>query len=176
LDRDTSGCLLVAKTRRALDFLQRSFKERSVDKTYVAVVVGEVTGKGVLTDYIGRHPVNRKKMAVLDEGGKRAVTRYETLSTGSVRGIPLSLLKIDIETGRTHQIRVQMSSFGHPVAGDATYGGSRIVEAGRQLLHARRITFPHPKDSKRMTLEAPPPSDIRCFLDDCFPPDASALV
>lgn len=168
LDKDTSGCLVVAKTQSALTALKRSFKERTVEKTYLAVVQGEMEGKGVLTDNLGRHPVNRKKMAVLNEGGKRAVTRYYTLSRGEVDGIPVSLLKVDIETGRTHQIRVQMSAVGHAIVGDAVYGRNRVAGVERQLLHAWRLTVPHPKNSEILRFEAPLPPDMRGFIESNF--------
>ncbi|NOY74558.1 MAG: RluA family pseudouridine synthase [Kiritimatiellaeota bacterium] len=169
LDKDTSGCLVVAKTPDALNALQNSFKKRLVDKTYLAVVLGTMTGKGELTNYIARHPVNRKKMAVSDDAGKKAVSRYETLAVGDAGGVPVSLLKFDIETGRTHQIRVQTSAVGHPVAGDALYGGARKIDAERQMLHAWHITFPHPETSEKMTFEASLPQDIRSFIDKRFP-------
>ena len=168
LDKDTSGCIVVAKTQSALDSLKYSFKKRSVDKTYLAVVVGKMEGKGMLTNNLGRHPVNRKKMAVLNEGGKRAITRYETLSTGIIDGKAISLLKVDIETGRTHQIRVQMSAIGHAVVGDAIYGRNRIIGIERQLLHAWRMTIPHPGTSERMSFEAPFPPDMRSFVESNF--------
>ncbi|MCK5843556.1 MAG: RluA family pseudouridine synthase [Victivallales bacterium] len=177
LDKDTSGCLVVAKNSESLRFLQNTFKNRKVDKTYAAVAVGKMAGQCMLRDYIGRHPVNRKKMAVLMDGGKRAVTRYEVVSLGSANGVPLSLLKIDIETGRTHQIRVQLSAVGHPVAGDALYGGARrVTEAKRQKLHSLRIAFPHPKDSRRMVFEAPLPEDMRFFVNEFFPSGTAELL
>ena len=169
LDKDTSGCLVIAKNQTALDALKLSFKNREVSKTYLAVLAGNLTGKGVLRDYIGRHPVNRKKMALLNEGGKLAVSHYEVMSTGDSNGVPVSLARIDIETGRTHQIRVQMAAAGHPVVGDAVYGGARAnaLGAARQLLHAHRIVLKHPRSLRTMLLEAPLPKDFQVFLDKC---------
>ncbi|MBQ9501572.1 MAG: RluA family pseudouridine synthase [Lentisphaeria bacterium] len=167
LDKDTSGCLVVAKTPEALFKLGTAFAEHSTHKTYIALVCGkprQMTGE--IINQIGRHPVNRQKMAVVERNGKLAVTRYRTRKTGVLDGTPVSLLEVDIETGRTHQIRVHLSSIGIPVLGDRVYGGSRAAVAGasRQMLHAWRITLPHPATGEKTTFEAPVPEDMQNLI------------
>ena len=163
LDKDTSGCLVVAKTPDALFKLGNAFSEHRTQKTYIALVSGAPRqAAGEIINQIGRHPVNRQKMAVVERNGKLAVTRYRTVKTGLLAGVKISLLEVDIRTGRTHQIRVHLASLGVPVLGDRVYGGSRAlaVEAPRQMLHARRITLPHPVTGEDMTFEAPIPEDM----------------
>jgi len=167
LDKDTSGCLVVAKTPEALFRLGTAFAEHSTHKTYIALVHGkprQMTGE--IINQIGRHPVNRQKMAVVERNGKLAVTRYRTKKTGVLDGTAVSLLEVDIETGRTHQIRVHLSSIGIPVLGDKVYGGSRAAVAGasRQMLHAWRITLPHPVTGEKQTFEAPLPEDMQNLI------------
>ncbi len=165
LDKDTSGIMVVARTETALQALSKSFQKRRVAKTYHAVLLRN-PGKprGTLTAAIGRHPVNRKKMAVRPESGRHAVTHWKILASWP----GFSFAEIGLETGRTHQIRVHMASLGAPVAGDPLYGG-RIREnfeppVKRQLLHASTLCFPHPVSEQVMQFTAPLPEDIRQVL------------
>jgi len=143
LDKDTSGIMVVAKVESVHGQLVALFKNRKVQKSYIALVHGIMKKKsGRLVAPIGRHPVNRQKMAVLPEKGRHAVTGWEVLA--ELRG-KYSLVKLGIETGRTHQIRVHMAHLGHPVAGDQVYGGHRDNrDFSRQLLHAHRLVLQHP--------------------------------
>ena len=165
LDRDTSGVLVVAKTRSALTRLSAGFKNREVDKTYHAIVLrGPRQATGRLVAPIGRHPVKRQKMAIRETGGRYAATRWQVLASWP----GFSLVQITIETGRTHQIRVHMASMGAPVAGDELYGG-RIGEIGgvavrRQLLHASTLSLNHPETGQIMTWTAPLPPDMEQVL------------
>ncbi|MBP5530671.1 MAG: RluA family pseudouridine synthase [Lentisphaeria bacterium] len=164
LDKDTSGCLVVAKTPDAQFKLGTAFAERKTAKTYLTIVRGEPPRpQGELSGMIGRHPVNRQKMALLERGGKEALTRYRVLSSGELAGRVVSLLEVKIMTGRTHQIRVHMASIGTPVLGDGLYGGARGVEfpVPRQMLHAWRLSLPHPADGRRLEFESPGPADFR---------------
>ncbi len=168
LDKDTSGCLVIAKTPEAQFKLSSSFAGRETEKTYLAVVKG-VPRKAAaeITGLIGRHPVNRQKMAVVERNGKLAITRYRLEKNGIIHGIPVSLMNVNILTGRTHQIRVHLASAGIPVLGDATYGGScsDIPEAPRQMLHAWKLKLPHPLTRKEMEFVAPLPEDFKILLD-----------
>ena len=164
LDKDTSGCLVVAKTPDAQFKLGTAFAERRTSKTYLALLCGEPLRKqGELAGMIGRHPVNRQKMALLERGGKEALTRYRVLASGELAGRRVSLAEVAIMTGRTHQIRVHMASIGNPVLGDGLYGGARNLEfpVPRQMLHAWRLSLPHPADGRMLSFESPIPADIR---------------
>ena len=165
LDKDTSGCLVVAKTPQALAALADSFAERKTSKTYLAVVYGHLPKKsGEIRTLIGRHPVDRKRRAVVKNGGKEAHSAYKVVKEGRIGGVPASLVEVRIFTGRTHQIRVHMSHLGHPLAGDTMYGGARKLPAPRQMLHAWKLALPHPKTGKMLLLEAPPPADFTAYL------------
>lgn len=164
LDKDTSGCLVVAKTPDAQFKLGTAFAEHKTAKTYLAIVRGEPPRpQGELVGRIGRHPVNRQKMALLERGGKEALTRYRLLGAGELAGRKVSLLEVRILTGRTHQIRVHMASIGVPVLGDELYGGARGVEhpVPRQMLHAWRLSLPHPANGRTMEFASPIPADMR---------------
>jgi len=164
LDKDTSGCLVVAKTPGAQFKLGTAFAERKTSKTYLAIVRGEPPRpQGELVGMIGRHPVNRQKMALLERGGKEALTRYRLVESGELAGRKVSLLEVKILTGRTHQIRVHMASIGVPVLGDELYGGARGVEfpVPRQMLHAWHLSLPHPADGRRLDFFSPVPADMR---------------
>ncbi|MDD3155813.1 MAG: RluA family pseudouridine synthase, partial [Victivallaceae bacterium] len=168
LDKDTSGCLVIAKTPEAQYKLSSSFAGRETGKTYLAVVRGVPRKpEAEITGLIGRHPVNRQKMAVVERNGKLAITRYRLEKSGLIHGIPVSLMNVEILTGRTHQIRVHLASAGIPVLGDATYGGScsDIPEAARQMLHAWKLKLPHPLTRKEMEFVAPLPEDFKILLD-----------
>jgi 23S rRNA pseudouridine1911/1915/1917 synthase len=165
LDKDTSGVMVVAKNEEARRSLKAAFKEREVEKTYLALVVGEFGAvTGTIENQIGRNPWNRQKMAVVSEGGKHALTKYRVLASAN----GCSLLEVRIFTGRTHQIRVHFSHLNHPILGDAIYGGNRaglIHEARRQLLHAWKLVFPHPRTGVMRQYMAPLPDDFAEALE-----------
>lgn len=166
LDKDTSGCLVIAKTPQAQFKLSRSFAEREVTKTYAALVRGVPARKTEeIVTLIGRHPVNRQKMAVTERNGREAITIYEVIKSGQIDGSPVSMLSIRILTGRTHQIRVHMAHKGNPVLGDSLYGGNQKLQAPRQMLHAWKISFPHPQTGKLVSFEAPLPPDFTAIMD-----------
>jgi 23S rRNA pseudouridine1911/1915/1917 synthase len=166
LDKDTSGVMLVAKTDTALRQLTADFQSRNIRKIYHAVLLRcPAENNGRLVAAIGRHPVQRKKMA-LRAGGRHAATCWRVLER-YLNG--MGLLELDLETGRTHQIRVHMASLGCPVAGDNLYGG-RVppaygLEAGRQLLHASTIAFPHPVSREPLEFTAPLWPDMMAIVE-----------
>lgn len=154
LDKDTSGVMVVAKTDAVHRDLVNCFKEHQLEKEYLALVQGiPKQSSGRIVTSIGRHHIHRQKMAVKEFGGKHAATNWELLEC-YVGG--LSLLKVRIETGRTHQIRVHMAHLGLPVAGDAVYGGGKSkVKYPRQMLHASRLILEHPVTGRKMDVKAP---------------------
>jgi 23S rRNA pseudouridine1911/1915/1917 synthase len=159
LDKDTSGLLVAARTDSAQRALSAQLADRSLSRTYQAIAVGHLAHRsGVLEGPIGRHPRDRKRMAVV-AGGRPARTRYEVLE--ELRGH--TLLRLELESGRTHQVRVHLAALGHPVAGDRVYGGGR--EAPRPMLHAWRLRLVHPRTGAETSFEAPPPADFAAFLD-----------
>jgi 23S rRNA pseudouridine1911/1915/1917 synthase len=171
LDKDTSGCLVVAKTEAALHGLQAQFKARSVEKRYRALVHGEPPQEGELDTLFGRHPVHRKRFSSKVREGRRAVTRFRVLA----RAPGAAWLDVELLTGRTHQIRVHFADAGWPIFCDALYGGTRRERApgpvkraaevlGRQGLHAFRLAFAHPATGERVACEAPLPADLRAAL------------
>ena len=169
LDQDTSGLIVVAKTQRAMDSLARAFASHDkVEKTYLAVCHGRPRlDSGRIESMIGRHPVDRKRMAVVEKGGKLAVTNWRVAKF--MPETKLSLVECRIETGRTHQIRVHMASLGCPVVGDAVYGRRALDKRldpvpARQMLHAWRLSLAHPADGRRMDFESPPPADLVHYL------------
>jgi 23S rRNA pseudouridine1911/1915/1917 synthase len=178
LDKDTSGLVAVALKRRVRDELSRAFAERRVVKEYLTVVHGKPDPpQGEIRLALGRHPQQKTRMAVLRSGGRDAVTRYETLRSFSDG--EFSLVRVRILTGRTHQVRVHLSHLGHPLAGDALYGGGikgtsgreRVLArlASRQMLHAFRLGLTHPETGEDIDLLSPPPPDFRlllCFLNE----------
>ena len=170
LDKDTSGCLVVAKNDQAHLSLTSQFAERSTQKLYLAVVQGcPKEHQGTIFTHIGRHPVNRLKMAVVNPGsGKPAITDWEVLSYDS--GTDSSLVLCTLHTGRTHQIRVHMLHLGHPLIGDPIYANPKRqkVRPGRLMLHAWRLSFTHPTTGKRIDLEAPVPPEFQLWFQ-CFP-------
>lgn len=157
LDKDTSGVIVVAKHDEAHTTLSDMFKEKTLEKTYVCIAKGIFKEKsGRIETLIGRDPRDRKKMAVVTENGKIAISNYEVLDESK----NYSLVKVRIETGRTHQIRVHMKSLNHPILGDSTYGNS-TDGIDRQMLHAYRLKFTHPISKKEMIVTAPIPEDFR---------------
>ena len=158
LDKDTSGLMVVAKNDRAQRALQRQLKDRDVRKTYLALVRGvPAPREGTIAAPIGRHPKNRKKMAVVADG-REATTRYRVRE--EIAGGQYSLLEVEPVTGRTHQIRVHLAAVGHPVVGDATYGRPSAV-VGRQFLHADKLAFAMPLGGRTVEFESPLPAELR---------------
>jgi 23S rRNA pseudouridine1911/1915/1917 synthase len=162
LDKDTTGVILIAKDTKTQETLSALFKERSVHKTYRAVVEENIKeNEGVIEGNIGRHPTNRKKMAVLKEGGRAALTFFKVLKR--LKGF--SYVEAYPRTGRTHQIRVHLAHKGYSVAGDVMYGKRAKHIAERPLLHAYRIEFKHPVTCAPVFIEAPVPADIEEFVE-----------
>ncbi len=167
LDRDTSGLLVVAKNEAALAALARQWKERQVEKGYLALVDGRLEPpQGVIDAPIGRDLRHRQRMAVV-EGGRASRTAYRVQRYLGVRaGGPdvYSLVEVTPSTGRTHQIRVHFAALGHPLIGDRVYG-RRSAVASRQFLHAHRLAFRHPVDGRPLEFESPLPDDLRQALE-----------
>lgn len=168
LDKETSGCLVVAKNDESHLALSRQFAGRSIRKIYLAIVCGKPNPpEGEIRAGIARHPTHRKRMAVA-KGGRDAWTSYRTLEPFG----PATLVEATLHTGRTHQVRVHFQSIGHPLVGDSTYGkrqNLRITEetgfmASRQMLHAFRLSLDHPRSGKRLDFEAPLPEDFEACL------------
>ena len=164
IDKDTSGLLMVAKNDTSHLKLSEQIKEHSFTREYEAVIIGHLKEqKGSIDAPIGRSKNDRKKMAVTELNSKNAVTRYEVLEEYP----GFSYVRLRLETGRTHQIRVHMAYLGHPLAGDGVYGGrnaERIMEGG-QCLHARKIGFKHPTTGKYMEFTSPLPEYFTKFLE-----------
>jgi 23S rRNA pseudouridine1911/1915/1917 synthase len=174
LDRGTSGLLVVAKDDATHQDLARQFAARSVEKEYLAVVLGRPRRQeGSIAAPIGRDPVQRQRMSVRAPRGRAALTRYAVAEAFD----GAALLRVRIHTGRTHQIRVHLASLGHPVAGDAVYGGRRLpTSAGARLreavaaldrpaLHAARLAFTHPATGERVAFESPLPEDLTRLVE-----------
>ena len=189
LDKDTSGLIVVAKNDRAHAALAELFASRQIKKTYIALVQGAVErAKGTINASVGRDPVRRTRMTTKPLGDARtAVSHYEVVRRLTNRFGKFTLVRVRIETGRTHQIRVHMASIGHPVVGDTLYGGAghltdqvasqaatskaarrkaepERLRLGRNFLHAAQLEFPHPRTGKLLQLEAPLPSELEEFL------------
>lgn len=164
LDAGTTGLMVVARTADAYDSLVDQLSQRLVHREYMAVAVGAFEAhSGVIDAAIGRDLRELTKMAVRVDG-KPARTHYEVVRE-FVAPIPASLVRCRLETGRTHQIRVHLAAVGHPVLGDATYGGVRAtVPFGRPALHAVRLSFEHPRSGEEMSFEAAVPADIESLL------------
>ena len=171
LDRGTSGVMVVAKNDRAHQELSRQFRDREVDKEYVALVWGLVHAGRRIDAAIGRDPNDRQKMSTRARHARTAVTRVTFAR--HLKGV--SLLKVAIATGRTHQIRVHLNAIGHPIVGDPVYGGVHrrvpgnlraVMRLERPFLHAARLSFTHPSDNRRITFESPLPPDLAGVLDD----------
>lgn len=166
LDKDTSGAIAIAKTDRAHHHLQAQFKAKTARREYLAVVYGAPsTPTGTIDAAIGRHPIDRKKMAVVPEekGGRRAVTHWQIRE----RLGNFTLMQFQLETGRTHQIRVHSAHIGHPVVGDPVYGSGRTIGVNLtgQALHAWKLRLQHPVSHQWIEVTAPPPAEFLTLLD-----------
>lgn len=169
LDQDTSGLIVVAKSQKAMDGLVKAFaSHKAIEKTYLAVCHGRPRlDAGRIENLIGRHPVDRKRMAIVEKNGKAAITNWKVLSKNTAQ--PISIIECRIETGRTHQIRVHTASLGTPVIGDKVYGKSALDKRldpipARQMLHAWKLKLYHPVTSKIMEFTAPIPTDMQAYI------------
>ena len=173
IDKDTSGLLVVARTLDAHTALVAALGAHEIEREYLAVCTGAMTGGGTVDEPIGRHRTQRTKMTVRSDG-RKAVTHFRI----ERRFRAHTLARVHLETGRTHQIRVHMAHVGYPIVGDPAYGGRRKLPAGaspelvnalqtfpRQALHAARLTLTHPKSGKRVSFDAPLPEDLAGLLD-----------
>lgn len=173
LDKDTSGLMVVARTIEAHAALVAMLAAREVSREYLAIVTGVLTGGGTIDEPIGRHRSARVKMAVRADG-REAITHYRLVE----RFRSHTLLRVTLETGRTHQIRVHLAHAGYPIVGDPVYGGRRRLTAGaspallealqtfrRQALHAGRLAFEHPVTGEQLEFEAPVPADLQALID-----------
>ncbi|MGD0737610.1 MAG: RluA family pseudouridine synthase [Terracidiphilus sp.] len=189
LDKDTSGLIVVAKNDRTHAALGEMFAGRQMKKTYIALVQGSVErARGTINAGVGRDPVRRTRMTTQpNENARTAVSHYEVIRRLNTRFGKFTLVRVRIETGRTHQIRVHMASIGHPVVGDTLYGGAgqltdqvasqaaqskaarrkaepERLKLGRNFLHAARLEFTHPRTGKLLELEAPLPAELENFI------------
>ena len=174
LDKETTGLMVVAKTLETHTDLVAQLADRTVSREYQAIAVGAMTGGGTVNAPMGRHPMQRKLMAVLSAGGKRAVTHYRVIK----RYPQHTHIKVNLETGRTHQIRVHMAHIGFPLVGDQTYGNRFRIPKGanqhlvdtlknfpRQALHAARLGLEHPGTGEYVEWTAPLPEDFQNLVD-----------
>jgi 23S rRNA pseudouridine1911/1915/1917 synthase len=162
LDKGTTGVIIIAKDRRTQERLSLQFQSRTIEKVYRAIVEGVMLrDRGTVEGRIGRHPHERKKMAMLQKGGRESYSDYKVLER--LKGY--TYVEIYPKTGRTHQIRVHLAHTGHPIVGDELYGRRAKNLADRPLLHACRISFDHPSSGKRLTVEASVPEDMEDFVE-----------
>lgn len=179
IDKDTSGLLVVAKNDEAHLRLSEQLKGHHIDRIYTAVAVGNCKEEsGTVDAPIGRHPVDRKRMAVIRDPAfhaRDAVTHWNVLARGSADGNAFTLLRCRLETGRTHQIRVHMASVGHPLLGDDLYGGANTRFQAKhsslitgQCLHAGELHFTHPRTGESMTFTAPMPAPMQKLCEILF--------
>jgi 23S rRNA pseudouridine1911/1915/1917 synthase len=175
LDKDTSGVMVVAKEDQAFHHLTKQFKTRTVEKLYLAIVYGKFgQNEGLIDSAIGRHPSERKRMSTRTRRGKAAITRWKKVEEFD----SCTLLEISPQTGRTHQIRVHLTSMGHPVLGDPLYGRKGrpgtihdpalkecVKRIHRQALHAHRLKFDHPRTGERLQFVSPVPQDMKEVLE-----------
>ncbi|PYI94739.1 MAG: RluA family pseudouridine synthase [Verrucomicrobia bacterium] len=157
LDKETSGALVIAKNDATHRDLSSQFAARTMTKIYLALVAGTLRkSSGVIDKAIARHPVHRQRMSIARRQGRSAKTEYRVLRSGG----DISLVECTLHSGRTHQIRVHLHHLGHPVLGDKLYGGKRAGDYPRQMLHAWKLTFRHPRTGDMMSFEAPVPRDF----------------
>jgi 23S rRNA pseudouridine1911/1915/1917 synthase len=179
LDKATSGLLVVAKNDEAHRRLSAQFAKREVKKKYIALVHGWVKqNKGTINSAIGRDRVHRTKMTTRHESGREAITHYTVQQRIDSPVGKFTLLEVKIDTGRTHQIRVHLSSLGHPVVGDALYGAPKVLRGknqtiatlARNFLHAAALQFQHPRTAEALSFLAPLPAELQAFLVHCSEP------
>ena len=169
LDKETSGILLVAKTEIAFSELQRQFKERLVHKTYTALVHGIVEpAEGIINETVGRLPWRRDRFGVLADG-REAITKYKTVSSYTLNSGLYTLLSLEPQTGRTHQIRIHLKHIGYPIVADEFYAGRKTARNDRKwcprlFLHAGSIKFIHPITKKEVEFNSPLPQDLADIL------------
>ena len=167
IDKDTSGLIIAAKNNEAHMFLASQLADHTLSRVYYAIVLGRLAERGSVDAAIARHKTDRKKMAVVSDGGRRAVTHYRTLEELS----GFTYAEMQLETGRTHQIRVHMAHIGHPILGDPVYSHPTQFEKRHpdllrgQCLHAGRITFIHPRTKQPVTLSCPLPENFERALE-----------
>ncbi len=169
LDKDTSGVMMVAKTPEAQTKLVRQLQSRSASREYLALVHGDLKRPNTIENMMGRHPKERTKMAVVVFGGKTAITHYkprEAFGGPALKGKHYTLIECQLETGRTHQIRVHMATIRHPLVGDAIYGKRGDVLFHRQALHAWRLSLTHPATGERVQFVAPLAKDMQYLLKE----------
>lgn len=161
IDKDTTGSLIICKNDISHTFIAKQLKEHSLGRIYKAIVIGNVKeDEGTINAPIGRHHTDRKKMAVV-QNGKEAITHYKVLE----RFPGYTFMQFQLETGRTHQIRVHMAHIGHPLLGDEIYGGKNsLFKTEGQTLHAEKISFIHPQSKERIAVEAPLPEYFQKIL------------
>lgn len=161
LDKETSGCLVVAKNDATHKELSRQFAEREVEKVYLALVAGKLRKQaGVIEQRIGRHPVHRQRMSASSSRGRAAKTEYRVIRSTD----KASLIECRLHTGRTHQIRVHLHHLGHPLLGDKVYASRLEKKLPRQMLHAWKLGFQHPNTNEWKTFEAPLPDDFETAM------------
>ena len=180
IDKDTSGLLVVAKNDDSHLALAAQLKGHHIRRTYYAIAIGNFKeDSGTVDAPIGRHPVDRKRMAVIrnaDLKARDAVTHWTVLARGSAEGQAFTLLRCELETGRTHQIRVHMASIGHPLLGDTVYGGSNTQFEAKhkklvtgQALHAKELEFTHPRSNELVRFSSPLPDEMEKLVSLLFP-------
>jgi 23S rRNA pseudouridine1911/1915/1917 synthase len=161
LDKETSGCLVVAKNDEAHRALSRQFAARTVEKIYLALVAGKLRRpSGVIEEKIGRHPVHRKRMSVTSTRGRPAKTEYRVTRSSE----HFSLIECRLHSGRTHQLRVHLHHLGRPIIGDKLYGPKTAKDFPRQMLHAWKLGFEHPRTKQWQKFEAPMPEDFAAAI------------
>jgi 23S rRNA pseudouridine1911/1915/1917 synthase len=162
LDKETSGLLVVARSDEAHAALQAQVQRREVDRIYLALAGGRLTSRtGTIDAPVGRATKQRHRMAVSGAAARDARTHFSALELLAAE----TYLEVRLETGRTHQIRAHFSAIGHPLIGDATYGGARKYGLRRQFLHAHRLAFAHPQSGERLSFESPLPADLALALE-----------
>lgn len=163
IDKDTSGLLVVAKNDISHQLLSEQLKKHEIKRTYIALVYHDFTEEeGTINAPIGRHPKNRLKMAIVEDG-KHAITHFKVLKRFNNQ---YTLISCELETGRTHQIRVHMAYINHPIVGDALYGPKQVISDHGQFLHATELSFMHPIKKEYMTFNADIPDYFQKFIDN----------